>query len=76
MLRPNYEETFYLVAQKICDNNQSILNNFASQGQNLTSQIKYAPFVAIQISNSLINSSTDWQSMNTNLDYLLNKWHL
>jgi hypothetical protein len=74
MLRPNFEISFNRACQKLCDKNQQILLRFESGKINLNKLNKFSPFVAIRTINNLAEENTDTQSMNTNLDYLIQKW--
>lgn len=73
MLRPNYEILFNQASQKLCNKNQTLLDRLKEGKPTIEKMITYSPFVAISIINNLIKGSTE-NNMNTNLDYLLQKW--
>lgn len=76
MLRPDFNSLFTRSCKKICDKQVSYIADFKKGRTTLmgVQSVNYTTFVVTQTQDNLTNGNTDANSMNTNLDYLLQKW--
>lgn len=76
MLRPDFNSLFTRSCKKICAKQISYIADFKKGRTTLmgVQSVNYTTFVVNQTQDNLTNGNTDANSMNTNLDYLLQKW--
>ena len=76
MLRPNFNSMFKRSCKKISDKQISNIDDFKKGRTTLMGSefVNYNSFVTTQTQDNLMNGNTDTNSMNINLDYLLQKW--
>jgi hypothetical protein len=76
MLRPDFDAMFKRVCKKVSDKQVSDIKDFENGRTTLMGDtfVNYNSFVVTQTQDNITNKNTDTNSMNTNLNYLLQKW--
>lgn len=73
MLYPNFDDKFKRIAQSLNNVNKSYLERTINGNSQVNKMIEYSPFVVTQILTNK-DTTTDTDSMNQNLDLLLQRW--